>query len=97
MVNYQIPEDLKDLIPGYILRRETDILELNLFKKSNDFDSIRKLAHRLTGNGSSFGFDRISEIGAQLTHSAERNDINTVTQLIENLEGEVSKIKDKLS
>lgn len=93
MQTYDIPAELIEMIPGYIERRDRDIIDLNSFLKERDFDSIKRLAHKLKGNGSSFGFDRLSEIGDLLgVASYEKNDW-MINKLIADFEDELKEIK----
>ncbi len=90
---YNIPIELKGVIPGYIGRRDQDITSLKTFVANQDFDSVSKLGHKLKGNGASFGFDRISELGGLLMKACDRYDIAEVKSLVADFEGEVNSIK----
>lgn len=90
---YKIPPELKDAIPAYMSRRDQDILSLKTFAASSDFDSISKLAHKLKGNGASFGFDRISELGSLMMKACESNDEIEVKNLVIDFENEIHSIK----
>ena len=90
---YNIPDELKGIIPGYIGRRYQDIVLLRTFIANNDFDSISKLGHKLKGNGASFGFDRISELGGLLMEACNRYDITKLKSLVGDFEVEITSIK----
>ena len=90
---YKIPPDLADIIPGYLERRELDILALKIFALNEDFSSIAKLGHKLKGNGSSFGFDRISELGTLFMRSCESRNLLEIKELISAFEAELKKIR----
>lgn len=90
---YKIPAELKDVIPGYIGRRDQDVDSLKTFAANQDFDSIGKLGHKLKGNGASFGFDHISELGGLLMKACERHDIAAVKSLVTAFEVEINSIK----
>ncbi len=90
---YKIPPELADIIPGYLERRELDIQALKIFALNDDFTSVAKLGHKLKGNGSSFGFDRISELGSLLMRSCENKNMLEIKKLITDFEKEVRNIK----
>ena len=93
---YNIPEELLEIIPGYINRRGDDVQMLKIMISNRDFDAIRKLGHKLKGNGASFGFDRITDIGNKLMQSCEKKDYSTVANLINEFETEINLIKSTL-
>ncbi len=94
--NYKVPPELMDIIPGYISRRDQDILSLKEFLNHADFSEISMVGHKLKGNGASFGFDRISEIGAQIMVACENKSASDVKQLIIDFETEITSIKKNL-
>ncbi len=93
MKNYNVPAELLDLIPGYLKRRDLEIADLNMFLQNKDFESIEKVGHKLKGNGSSFGFDLISQLGELIMIAAHNKNAVEVKKLIDELQNEVSHIK----
>src|SRR5436190_936667 len=60
-----------DLIPGFLLNRRQDvILMLNALDRG-DFKTVGDLGHGMKGAGGSWGFQRITDIGAALEQAAE--------------------------
>lgn len=96
MVENQIPQELKGLIPGYLTRRDQDIETLKSYIKTKDFAGVKWLAHKLKGNGSSFGFDKISQIGTQLTEASDSKNIQDIERLVSTLENEIVQIRTQL-
>ena len=92
-VTYNIPEELRDIIPAYLDRRGEDVAKLYLDIAAGDFESIMKVAHKLIGNGSSFGFDKITLLGDMLTQAARQEDTFEVKRLIQEFDNEIQKIK----
>ena len=93
MKTYNIPTELLDLIPGYIERRKSEVADLQLFLENRDFESIEKIGHKLKGNGSSFGFDHITELGELLMIAARSRSVVQIQKLIGELDDEVVHIK----
>lgn len=61
-----VDEDIADLIPGYLERRQDDLVALADALASGDFESIRILGHSMKGSGGGYGFDGITDIGGAL-------------------------------
>ena len=93
---YKIPAELKDMLPGYLSRRDLDVQALKTFALNDDYNSVSKLGHKLKGNGSSFGFDYISEIGSELMISCDRKNMSEIKKLISNFEQEILNIKKSI-
>ncbi|OFZ32046.1 MAG: hypothetical protein A2622_12510 [Bdellovibrionales bacterium RIFCSPHIGHO2_01_FULL_40_29] len=91
--SYNIPPELKDTIPGYLSRRDQDIQALKTFAANEDFASMRSLGHKLKGNGSSFGFDQITEFGEQIMKACDAKNMLEINRLISSFEDEVVNIK----
>ncbi|MCP5066980.1 MAG: response regulator [bacterium] len=71
-VDCEIDEDLRDLIPGYLENRRSDLGKLSAALERNDFETLRVLGHNMKGTGRGYGFEQISAIGARLEDSAKR-------------------------
>ena len=72
VVEYEIDEDLRDLIPGYLENRRADLGKLSPALERQDFETVRVVGHNMKGTGASYGFKGISLIGARLEESAKR-------------------------
>ncbi|MGA1823379.1 MAG: ATP-binding protein [bacterium] len=77
--------DFEDLIPEYLadIRNDVDVLCASLAK--GDFETIRKLAHRMKGSGGGFGFDALSELGLNLQNAADNKNTEDVQKLLDEL------------
>ncbi len=76
----KVDEDLEDLIPGFLERRQQDLITLREALKQKDFAQIRELAHTLKGVGGGYGFDAISSISEQLQQAAEQQSESEIEQ-----------------
>jgi HPt (histidine-containing phosphotransfer) domain-containing protein len=81
----EVDEDLSDLIPDFLTHKRTDITRIFAAVASHDYTEIGSIAHRLKGEGSSYGFDSMTEIGRSLEHAAATHDDGTVTTLAQQL------------
>lgn len=65
----EVDEDVIDLIPDYLARSAVMATEAQNATQRGRFEEVREIAHKLKGSGSSFGLDRITELGNDL-HAA---------------------------
>jgi len=82
----EVNEDLGDLIPGFLAHKRADVSTILRAIARRDYAEIARVAHRLKGDGGSYGFDTIAELGRSLEVAASaRNDgaaITLVRQLL---------------
>lgn len=97
MTDYIVPDDLKPLIPGFLSRRWEEIKQISQFVNTMSFHEISALGHRLKGNGSSYGFHKLSELGADFEAAAHSKDIEKVKVTLSTFEEEVKKISSVFS
>lgn len=86
----ETPIDVADpfarrLISQYVTRRKADIASLRRALEEHRFDDIRVTGHNMSGSGSAYGLDRVSEIGAGLEVAAGKGDSAEITRLIDDL------------
>jgi CheY-like chemotaxis protein len=70
----EVDADLSELIPEYLAHKRADCMTLDTAVERRDFVTVATLGHRMKGDGGSYGFDPISEIGAGLMDAARRQD-----------------------
>jgi CheY-like chemotaxis protein len=86
--------ELDKLRPTFVAekRREAEIAILALNK--NDFRTVRMLALRLKGEGANFGFNELTQIGAELAEAANKMDPNTARKLAQQLSAHLGKLQE---
>jgi HPt (histidine-containing phosphotransfer) domain-containing protein len=73
----EVDEELSDLIPGFLARKRDEANMILDAAQREDYAVISRLAHRIKGEGGSYGFHRITEIGRTLEQAAKtRNDVS---------------------
>ncbi len=78
-----IDSDLEDLIPGFLENRSKDLETLRDALDRKDCQSIQSIGHSLKGVGGGYGFNGMSEIGAEIESSAKAQDLGKISELIE--------------
>jgi HPt (histidine-containing phosphotransfer) domain-containing protein len=92
-VTVEVDPDLIDLIPDFLTRKRADLEALKNALESSDFDTIAALGHKIKGEGGSFGFDAMTEIGATLEVSGKKGDSHSARQMVADLSAYLEKIE----
>lgn len=82
-IRIRVEEDLRDVVPGYVGKRRTDVAIYRAALDAGDFDAIRKLAHNMKGTGSGYGLPRLTELGASIEAAASRSDASATREHVE--------------
>ena len=88
-----IDPDLKELIPGFLENRSRDVQNLKAASAKNDFEALRSTGHSLKGVGGGYGFDGITEIGAEIEAFAKAGDMEKINENIAALEDYLNNIE----
>lgn len=80
-----IDQDIEDLVPGFLERRQQDIETLSNALASGDYNTIRILGHSMKGSGGGFGFDAITDIGRSLETAAIDRNAEEIQRQLEEL------------
>ena len=81
----EVDEDLSDLIPGFLTHKRADINTIFDAVTRRDYAEISRIAHRVKGEGGSYGFEVMTEIGRSLEQAAASHDDSAVTTLARQL------------
>ena len=81
----EVDEDLSDLVPGFLTHKRDEVATIFEAVTRRDYAAISSLAHRIKGDGGSYGFDSMTEMGRSLEHAAAMHDEGAVTTLARQL------------
>jgi HPt (histidine-containing phosphotransfer) domain-containing protein len=88
-----IDPDLEDLIPGFLSNRAEDIVKLKSALANGNSDDLRSIGHSLKGVGGGYGFQKITEIGAEIENCAKENNLQPIEDLIDILEDYLGRVE----
>ena len=88
-----IDPDLADLIPGFLSNRKEDIVKLKSALANENIDDLRSIGHSLKGVGGGYGFQKITEIGAEIENCAKENNLQPIEDLIDILEDYLGRVE----
>jgi histidine phosphotransfer protein HptB len=81
----KVDSDLSDLVPGFLARKRDDLHRILAAIANGDYAVVSHLAHRIKGEGGSYGFDRMTELGRGMEEAARKQDSATVERLTREL------------
>jgi CheY-like chemotaxis protein/HPt (histidine-containing phosphotransfer) domain-containing protein len=74
-----------DLIPGFLLNRRHDVIAMLDALDLGDFETVESLGHGMKGAGGSWGFQRITDVGAALEQAAKSIDADASRKWVSEL------------
>ena len=74
----RIDPDLRDLVPVFIAHKRDDAQAIAAAIARADYEALSQLGHRIRGEGGSYGFEELTEIGAALEIAAKARDLAAV-------------------
>jgi len=77
----EVDEDLSDLIPGFLTHKRADIGTIFEALTRHDYAEIGRIAHRIKGEGGSYGFESMTEMARGLEQAVAVHDDGAVTAL----------------
>lgn len=78
----EIDEDIKALIPTYLVSRRKDVLSLKEALEKNDLPVIAKLSHNIKGTARSYGQLELDKLAKGLEKSLQENNLEEVKKYI---------------
>jgi len=92
-IRVEVDPDLIDLIPDFLTRKRADLQSLRGALDGGDLATIASIGHKIKGEGGSFGFDAISEIGAGLETCGKQGDRASAQQLVSDFSDYLAKVE----
>ena len=85
--------DIADLIPGFLENRQRDVIAIRTALADDDFSTISFRAHSMKGAGAGYGFEGITEIGAEMERQAKASDRSGIAQTLTALENYLGSVQ----
>ena len=61
---------MEDVVPGYLEKRRAEVLVYQAALAAGDFETIKKMAHKMKGTGTGYGLPRLTELGGAMEKAA---------------------------
>ena len=84
---------MEDVVPGYLAKRKAEVALHRAAFATGDFEAIKKMAHKMKGTGTGYGFARLTELGATLEKAALESDGPAIDRYLNELALYVESVK----
>jgi signal transduction histidine kinase/CheY-like chemotaxis protein/HPt (histidine-containing phosphotransfer) domain-containing protein len=81
------------LAPRYLKNVEKELNKLAAAQTAEDYPSLQRIGHNLNGTGGSFGFPRITELGAGIEQAAKDRAIDVIRPAIDELASYLQQVQ----
>jgi histidine phosphotransfer protein HptB len=81
----EMPEGIEELVPEFLSSQKEGARAMTQMFSRSDWEGIRRVAHDLKGNGSSFGFPELTVFGAAISRALKEANLAGLSELIEQL------------
>jgi HPt (histidine-containing phosphotransfer) domain-containing protein len=84
-ITVEVDTDLEDLIPGFLQNRRDDVQSIQESLAADDLERIRVIGHSMKGAGGGYGFDGLTDIGADIESAALAGDVEQIRSSVQEL------------
>ena len=83
-----------EAIKKYVQRRSEDLVACKQAIESRDYAVIENIGHKMKGNGLTFGYPELADIGKDLEGAAVEKDIDLIRNKVQSFEKWFDEKKD---
>jgi HPt (histidine-containing phosphotransfer) domain-containing protein len=76
----------------YLSRREADLKDCVLSLENKNIATLERIGHQMKGNGATFGFDALSDIGQGLEKAARAHDWKKMEEFVKAFQRHLQEI-----
>ncbi len=84
---------LADLVPTFLANCRMHARTLRAAAAAGDLAAAAAVGHNLTGSGTSYGFERVSDLGREIERSAKGGDTRALGDLAQQLEHYLARVR----
>lgn len=88
-----VDPDLKDLVPGYMHNRRSDLQSAIDALRIGDYPRLQRIGHNLRGTAASYGFSGMTDIGNRMEHAAIDRNNSALQDSIDDLSSYLRLVK----
>jgi CheY-like chemotaxis protein/HPt (histidine-containing phosphotransfer) domain-containing protein len=89
----RVDPELEAAIPGFLESRRQDLTSLREALERGDFETIRRLGHRMRGSGAGYGFEAITQIGEVLEQAGRHRTPDAVLRCLAELADYLERVE----
>lgn len=83
---------LEPIMDRYMELRMEELAQMEEAIAAGDDETVRMLGHRLKGTGTSYGFERLTELGADLEDAGKVGDMHLAEKLAAEVRGYLENV-----
>ena len=84
------------LAPRYLKNVQKELNTLQAAQAAEDYPSLQRIGHNLNGTGGSFGFPRITDLGARIEQAAKDRAVDEIRPAIDELASFLQRVQSSL-
>ena len=92
-ISVHVDTDIQELIPVFLEIMSEEIESMQEALERSDYETIQILGHGMGGDGGSYGFDDISDIGRSLEQAAKHRNSEEVRKLVGELSSYLGRVE----
>src|SRR5215204_1432283 len=81
-----VDAELAELIDEYLANRRADVRTISELLAAGDYEAVWGRGHNMKGVGAAYGFEYLTELGAELETAARRQDEGELRRCLASLE-----------
>ena len=79
----RVKPEIKDLVPGYISHRKSDVVAMKDLLKQGKFDELKVLGHKMKGGGKLYDLDQVTILGDKIEKASIVKDSAPIAEALE--------------
>lgn len=84
---------LERILPQFLAGQRSDFEKIKLALKSNDYQELMRLGHRMRGSCGGYGFHDLGRMAEELEKAAHVQDFPTLTELVKAMAQHLDSVK----
>jgi len=88
-----VDSTLEALIPRFLDRRREDVAAIETLVSRGEYETISSMGHSIKGSGGGYGFDPITEFGAELEVAARAADADATRAVARKLAAYIDAVE----
>ena len=81
------------LVPRFLKNMGKELITLQAAQTVEDYPTLQRIGHNLNGTGGSFGFPRITELGARIEQAAKDRAIDEIRRAVDELASYLEQVQ----
>ncbi len=81
----EVDKELEDVFPRYFKSREEDLTKLDRAVEKKDFETMRQIGHKVSGNAAGYGLSHLGELAKELEMASHDRQFAKCSDLVQKM------------